>query len=84
MRYAVDNIQSLYEHPIRISTEDLEKYAAEKASRIASGIAEALYDEAKNWALKKLQPGDLNLPGWRTLPELPRLPSLPNFNPPKF
>lgn len=84
LRYAVDNIQSLYEHTIRISTEDLEKYAAEKASRIASGIAEALYDETKNWALKKLQPGDLNLPGWPTLPELPRLPSLPNFNPPKF
>lgn len=84
LRYAVDQIEYLHQQATQISAEDLKKYAQEKVSNLASEVADSLYNEAKRWALKKLNPGDLNLPGWPTVPELPSLPSLPTFNLPKF
>jgi len=59
-------------------------YAEEKITNLAGEIADNLYNEAKRWTLRKLQPGDLNLPGWPPMPELPSMPSLPTFNLPKF
>jgi hypothetical protein len=84
LRYAVDNIQYLQQQASRISVEDMQKYAEETVTNIVGEIAENLYSEAKRWALRKLQPGDLNLPGWPSLPELPSMPPLPTFNLPKF
>lgn len=84
LRYAVDKIEYLHQQASRISIEELQNYAEKKISNIASEVADNIYEEAKRWALKKLQPGDLNLPGWPSTPELPSLPSLPSFNLPKF
>lgn len=89
LRYAVDHIQALQEQLAEIKVDDLRKYAQQTVSEIADGIAEQLYDEAKSWVLRKLQPGDLNLPGWPrpelpNMPSLPKLPKLPTFNLPGF
>ncbi|MEN4829119.1 hypothetical protein ABEH27_21725 [Pseudomonas sp. P39-UII1] len=84
LRYAVDNLENLHQQAIRIRTEDMKRYAEEKITNLAGEIADNLYNEAKRWALRKLQPGDLNLPGWPSMPELPSMPSLPTFNLPKF
>ncbi|GLO31811.1 hypothetical protein PPUN12996_38690 [Pseudomonas putida] len=84
LRYAVDQIEYLGQQAMQISTKDLQKYAEKQITNIASEVADTLYNEAKRWALQKLRPGDLNLPGWPTVPELPSMPSLPTFNFPKF
>ncbi|MFK3942579.1 hypothetical protein ACI2KC_13005 [Pseudomonas monteilii] len=89
LRYAVDHIQALQEQLAEIKVDDLRKYAEQSVAEIANGIAEQLYDEAKSWVLRKLQPGDLNLPGWPrpelpNMPSLPKLPKLPTFNLPGF
>jgi|GEM_PF-774774 hypothetical protein len=89
LRYAVDHIQALQQQLAEIKVDDLRKYAQETVAEIANGIAEQLYDEAKSWVIRKLQPGDLNLPGWPrpelpSMPSLPKLPKLPTFNLPGF
>lgn len=58
----MDQIEYLHQQATQISAEDLRKNAQEKVSNLASEVADSLYNEAKRWALKKLNPGDLNLP----------------------
>ncbi|MNJ69688.1 hypothetical protein D3C77_660680 [compost metagenome] len=78
MRYAIDHIQHIQEKITRISANDLRNYAEETISNIASEIADELYNEAKSWIIRKVQPQDFNLPNW------PDAPKLPGFTLPKF
>ncbi|MNE65836.1 hypothetical protein D3C80_1613510 [compost metagenome] len=81
MRYAVDHIEYIHEKRTKLSAKDLQNYAEEAVTNIASEIAGELYKEAKSWVIRKIQPGEFNLPNW---PEVPKLPKLPGFNLPKF
>ncbi|MFJ1337599.1 hypothetical protein ACIKP7_05585 [Pseudomonas caricapapayae] len=81
MRYAVDHIENIQEKITKISANDLQNYAEEAVANIAAEIADELYNEAKSWVIRKVQPREFNLPNW---PEAPKLPKLPGFNLPKF
>lgn len=81
LRCAVDNISVLHEKATRISASDLQRYTEEVATSVIQAVIDQAYDETKSWILRKIQPGDIPLPNW---PRVPELPNLSNFKLPKF
>ncbi|MNJ30345.1 hypothetical protein D3C77_249430 [compost metagenome] len=81
MRYAVDHIAYLHEKATQITLNDLKQYSEETATDLAAIIADEIYNEAKSWVLRKVQPGELFPSSW---PQAPKLPRLLDLNLPKF
>jgi len=81
LRYATEHIEYIRDKVREIKPGDLQKYAEKTASDIASNIVESLYEGAKDWVIRKIQPDGLDLPTW---PSAPRMPSLPNLDIPRI
>lgn len=81
LRYAVAHLESIKEQITRIDTHEIREEIEKTVADTAAQTAEYLYDEAKTWVFKKIQPGELKLP---RLPSVGNLPNLDNLKLPKF
>lgn len=81
LRYVVAHLENIQAQITKIDVTEIKEDVEQTIADIAAQTAEHLYEEAKRWTLRKIQPGELDLPRW---PSTKNLPTLKNFKIPKL
>ncbi|MBA1242976.1 hypothetical protein [Pseudomonas japonica] len=74
LRHAIENIQDLQATFIKVHPSNVKPDIENKAANLAANLANGLYEEAKRWALRKID-GEIIAP-WPSAPRLPNFPAL--------
>jgi len=81
LRHAVTHFENIQAQVTKIDVDEIKEEVEQSIADMAAQTAEYLYDEAKRWAIRKIQPGELRFP---RLPSGGNLPMLNNFKIPKI